>query len=247
MEGANQNPGEEADGSNIFFVRRSSPPGSFPVKIKPGFSVGVFGFSLIAMFIINGVFYMMQDRVLDDVAPISEMAVGKYNSMITAFVCGADAFLFSLISTVLISYTEIITNHNKKLIYLCRFFNIFISISFILIGTVLYSDSYLVSFGLKAMFFCASILYSILLVYLLFREIELYLSILRGVLIVCAIIGFGIMVTNKPFSKYSLGSTRAIGEYILTFSLLIILLTFGKELTDIFIDVVVVTDRSKKQ
>ena len=50
------------------------------------------------------------------------------------------------------------------------------------------------------------------------------------------------MIKSKPFGDYSIGSTRAIGEYILTFSLLIQILTMSKELSDIFIDIVIIPD-----
>ena len=242
MDGTVAENQEEYDASSFFFMLRSTPPGTFPIKIKPGFSVGIIAFSLIALFVINGVFYMLQDRVLDDVAPLSEMAVGKYNSLVTAFVCGSCGFLFSLISTVIISYIELVTRTSKKIIYVCRFFNIFISLFFILIGTVLYCDSYTASFCLKGMFFAASIFYSFLVIITLAREIPLYLTILRSVFLLIALVGFFIMIKVKPFGNYSIGSTRAIGEYILTFSLLIELLTMGKELSDVFIDIVVISD-----
>ena len=245
MEGENGGDVDDFDASSIFFMLRSSPPGSFPITLKPGFSVGIIAYGFISLFIVNGVFYMLQDRVLDDVAPLSEMAIGKYNSLATAFVFGAIGFLFSLVSTVLISYIELITGLSKKIVYIFRFFNIFLSICIVTIGTVLYSDSYLISLGLKGLFFIASILYCAIIIIVLLKEIPIYLSILRAVLILCSLVGFFIMVKSKPFGNYSLGSTRAIGEYILTFSLLIILMTFGKELTDIFIDVVVVPDNQK--
>ena len=245
MEGTNantENNNEEFDASSFFYMLRSTPPGTFPIKIKPEFSVGIIVFSLIALFVINGVLYMIQDRTLDQVAPLSEMAVGKYNSLVTAFVCGACGFLFSLVSTVIISYIELITKTSKIIIYICRFFNIFISICFVLIGTVLYCDSYIISFSLKAMFFVVAILYSFLIIITLAREIPIYLTIIRSVFLLTSIVGFCIMIKSKPFGDYSIGSTRAIGEYILTFSLLIQILTMSKELSDIFIDIVIIPD-----
>lgn len=237
---------DDIETSSIYVMTRSTPPGTMPIKMKLKFTPIFVAFIFISLFIFNIVICKLQGRYFDGIISISQASVDVFDNHITSVIYPMNGFILSLITTVVVSYVDMVTTAPKIIIKMCRFFNLIISVLIIVSGTLTFGDSPMLHdiFNYCLIFFVFA--YLIILFICLIKAASVLLSIVRICLILASAAGVFMIIFAKPTSTASKMTIRSIGEYVCVCGFLVILMSFYKEVSSVIIDVVV-QEESKSQ
>lgn len=228
---------------NVIVVLRSIPPGIEPVPIRVKNAPLLISFLLAALVLICGVFYKIQLR-FPKIPLIQEMFVGDIQGYISAVVFGSSCFIVSLILTGTISSISISEKMNACLVTTMRVLTAFIVILLAASICVTVEESREANSIIVLLLSSFISLFFLIMTYATYKGRRIALFVFRLLLTITVLVCI-------PFSylkEYS--KAKSISQYVFFVSLLMLLASLYKELSDIFVDVVVLDqkcDRSGKE
>ena len=158
----------------------------------------------------------------------------------TSVIIGLSSFILSLIFTVITSAIELTTNFTQKLIYFLRFLCFFICLTlyFSIICTI--KENFLAGEIILCCSFFSFFVYIAIISFSSYKEKNYPIFSIRVFSVVIGLICLILMLLPQKFgSKFP--EVQAISSYIVSIFSIILIFTLFKELSTIFIDVVIIT------
>ena len=219
---------------NVIVVLRSIPHGVDPLPIKVKHAPIVISILTAALMLICGFFYKFQVR-LPEIPFIQEMLVGDIQGFLSSVVFGISCFIVSLIFTGAIS--SIIVNFDKNnymLTIIMRILTVVIVISMVLVVCVTPEESYSANYCFVLILSFSLALFFWIITFTTYSKDALALFFIRLILSITAVICVGCYCTlSTQFWK-------SISQYIYVSAIIIMTGSLYKELSNVFVDIVVI-------